>query len=99
LRRVQRAANLRVALWSVGITAMCAIASVAVALWYLPSSTEVAGLRQQHDELLAGVERLDKLGGRADLEHCGDQRRLCVRVDLAAGRFGKHSDYYVIKGY
>lgn len=99
LRRVQRAANIRVALWTVGITLMCALASIAVAWWYLPSSTEIAGLRQQRDELVAGVERLDKLGGRADLQHCGDERRLCVRVDLNAGRFGKHSDYYVIKGY
>jgi hypothetical protein len=99
LRRVQRAANMRVALWSIGIAAMCALASVAVALWYLPSSTEIEGLRQERQDLLAGVERLNKLGGRADLQHCGDERRLCVRVDPTAGRFGKHSDYYVIKGY
>lgn len=99
LRRVQRAANLRVTFWSVGIATLCAAASVAIAWWYLPSSTEVEGLRQQRDELLAGVERLDKLGGRSDLQHCGDERRLCVRVELTAGPFGKHSDYYVIKGY
>ena len=99
LRRVQRAANIRVALWSVGITAMCAVASVAVAWWYLPSPSEIQGLRQQRDELVAGVERLNQLGGRAELEHCGKDERLCVRVDPTAGRFGKRSDYYVIKGY
>jgi hypothetical protein len=43
--------------------------------------------------------RLNKLGGRADLQRCSDERRLCVRVDPTAGRFGKHSDYYVINGY
>jgi hypothetical protein len=99
LRRVQRAANLRIAFWSVGLTAMCVAASVAVAWWWLPSPSEIQGLREQRDELVAGVERLNKLGARADLQHCGEERRLCVRVDLKAGRFGQHSDYYVIKGY
>lgn len=99
LRRMQRAANLRVVLWSVGITAMCAAASVAVAWWWLPSPTEIQSLRQQRDELRAGLERLNKSGARADLQHCGDEHRLCVRVDLKAGRFGQHADYYVIDGY
>jgi hypothetical protein len=99
LRRIQRAANLRVVLWSVGITAMSAGASVAVAWWWLPSPTEIQGLRQQRDELRAGVERLSKYGARADLQHCGDEHRLCVRVDLKAGSFGQHEDYFVVDGY
>jgi hypothetical protein len=99
LRRVQRAANIRVALWSVGITGMCAAVALAVAWWSLPGQAEMASLRQQRDELAAGVERLTKLGGRAELQRCGPASRLCVRVDPAAGRFGQGSDYYVIKGY
>jgi hypothetical protein len=99
LRRIQRAANLRVTFWSIGITGMCAAVAVAVAWWWLPSPEEMRGLREQRDELVAGVERLNKLGGRADLQHCGDERRLCVRVDPQAGHYGQHSDYYVIKGY
>jgi len=99
LRRIQRAANLRVALWSVGIAAMCAAASLSVAWWCLPSPSEIQSLREQRDELLAGVERLNKSGARADLQHCGDERRLCVRVDLKAGRFGQHADYFVVDGY
>lgn len=58
-----------------------------------------AGLCQEREGFLAGVERLNKLGGRAALQHCGNKRRVCVRVDLAAGVYGKHSDCYVIKGY
>lgn len=99
LRRMQRAANLRVTLWSAGITTMCAAVSLAVAWWWLPSMTEIQDLRQQRDELLASVGRLNKYGARADLQHCGDEHRLCVRVDLKAGRFGQHADYYVIDGY
>jgi hypothetical protein len=99
LRRIQRAANLRVVLWSVGITATCAAASLAVAWWCLPSMTEIQELRQQHDQLLANVDRLSKYGARADLQHCGEERRWCFRVDLKAGRFGPHADYYVIHGY
>jgi len=99
LRSVQRAAHVRVALWSVGIAAMCSAASLALVWSWLPSPSEVQTLRQQRDELLAGVERLNKSGARADLQHCGDERRLCVRVDLKAGRFGQHADYFVVDGY
>lgn len=99
LRRIQRAANLRVALWSIGISTACAAASVAIAWWSLPSPSEIQSLRAQRDELAAGVERFDKLGGRAELDHCGDDHRLCVRVDPKAGRYGRHSDYYIVKGY
>jgi len=99
LRRIQRAANLRVVLWSAGIAAMCVAVSLAVAWWSLPSMTEIQGFRQQRDELLASVERLSKYGARADLQHCGDEHRLCIRVDVKAGRFGQHADYYVIDGY
>jgi hypothetical protein len=56
-------------------------------LWHLPCSSDVQTLREQHDQLAAGVEQLNELGGRADLQHCGDENHLCVRVDLAAGRF------------
>ena len=43
--------------------------ATAVACSYLPSSIEIEGFRQQRDELVAGVERLDKLGRRADLQN------------------------------
>jgi hypothetical protein len=99
LRRVQRAANLRVAFWTVGLTALCATVSVAVAWWWLPLPSELQALRAQRDELVAGLEQLNKMGGKADLQHCGEERRLCVRVDPTAGHFGKQSDYYVIHGY
>jgi len=70
-----------------------------VAWWWLPLPSELQALREQRDELVAGLEQLNKLGGKADLQHCGEKRRLCVRVDLAAGSYGKQSDYYVIHGY
>lgn len=99
LRRVQRAANLRVAFWSVGMAAGAAAVAVAVASWWLPSPTEMRGLREQRDELVAGVEHLKQVGGRADLQQCGAERRLCVRVDKGSGGYGKQGDYYIVKGY
>jgi len=37
--------------------------------------------------------------GAVDTQHCGEERRLCVRVDTTAGHFGKQSDCYVIHEY
>jgi hypothetical protein len=60
----------------------------------IPSPSTIADF----NELLADAERLDKPRRPRPLQHCGDEHRLCVRGDLNAGRNGKHSDYYVIKG-
>jgi hypothetical protein len=57
-----------------------------------------AALLGEVAQLQASAEEWAKRGGRAKLEKCGDQGRLCVRIDKTTG-YGKDSDYYVLRGY
>jgi hypothetical protein len=56
-------------------------------------------LVQKIESERATINSLDENGGKMKLSHCGDDRRLCVQVDLKSGNFGEKSDYLVIKGY
>ena len=98
LRRVGRAANARVALWTAGLTAISAGIALFVAWCVLPSPAEIAKLRTERDELASNLAVLNQRGARADLRRCGTTH-LCVRVDLKAPRYGENSDYLIIKGY
>ena len=52
------------------------------------------------DKLKKSAAEFSKLAGKAKLSQCGEQNRLCVEVDKAAGLFGKKNiDFAVIKGY
>jgi len=103
LRALRCAANMRVALWSVGIAALCCAMTTAVILaaarWLLPSRAEIAALRSQHEQLVLATARLEERGGRIDLRRCGDAGRFCVRVDREAPVFGERADYFIVAGY
>jgi hypothetical protein len=99
LRNLGRSANLRVVLWSVGLTLLCAAIPMCGEWWLLPSQSELAGLRSKRDELSSSVARLEQRGGRIDLRRCGGTDRLCVRVDRKAPVYGEDADYFVVKGY
>jgi hypothetical protein len=103
IRALKRAANLRLALWGIGIvTVWCAVSTagvVAAASWLLPSSAQSTALRARHDALVLGISRLEEQGGRIDLRRCGEPGRLCIRVDRKAPVFGPNSDYVVVAGY
>ena len=103
LGALRRAANMRLALWSVGMaTLCCAIATIGVVAavhLLLPSSAEIAALRSQREQLVLGIARLEKSGGRIDLRRCGAAERFCVRVDRKAPAFGPGADYLVAAGY
>lgn len=43
------------------------------------------------------LETLHEKGGSADLSHCGEDRRLCVKIDESAGRY--QGGYQVMEGY
>lgn len=67
---------------------------------------QVESLAEEKTALLGEVTALQKQAnqwaakaGRADLDKCGDKGRVCVRVDKAAGGYGKEGDYYVLRGY
>jgi hypothetical protein len=99
LQRVRRGATLRGALLSLVIASVCSLVPIGIARWALPSAAELSALRARRDELSLSVARLEQQGGRIDWRHCGDARRLCIRVDRRAPAYGEKADYYVIEGY
>ena len=99
LQAVRRAANVRVALWSGGITACCGALALGVASWILPSRDEIAALRARRADLESTIANLEQQGGRIDLRRCGTARRWCVRVDRKAPAFGAAADYLIVQGY
>lgn len=99
LKRLRRAANLRVLLWTVAMAAVCSAVAVGEAWWVLPSRSEIAALRARRDSLAANVAGLARRGGSIDLRRCGVRSRLCVRVDRSAPAYGPGADYLIVKGY
>jgi hypothetical protein len=99
LRRLRRSANLRIGLWSLGLTMVCTAIPLLLAWWLLPSPGELIALRAKRDELAIAVGRLEQRGARMDVRRCGSSNRLCVRVDRKAPPYGEAGDYLVIKGY
>lgn len=99
LRAMRRTANLRLTVWSVGLTTLCSLIPLGISCWLLPSPGEIAALRLQYTTLRSSLAALEQRGARVDLRHCGDSNRLCVRVDRAAPAYGEKSDYLVVKGY
>ena len=96
LQATKRAANLRVTLWGIAIvTLACGIPGV-VARWIMPSQAELTTLRAKRDVLAANIARLHELGGAIDLRHCGEEKKLCVRVDRKQA-YGEKADYLVVK--
>ena len=99
LRRLGRAANARLALWSIGLTLLCTAIPMCGQWWLIPSQNEIAALRLRRDALAANLTSLEERGGRIDLRRCGGTDRLCVRVDRKAPAYGDAGDYLVVKGY
>jgi hypothetical protein len=99
LRRLRYVADLRVALWTLGMAALACTVPLAAAWWLLPSRSEIGSLSTRRDALEASVARLRAEGGQIELRRCGTSQRLCVRVDRRAGTYGEAGDFLVAKGY
>ena len=99
LRKLARAANARMAFWSIGLTLLCTAIPLGCQWWLIPSQDEIAALRRERDELAANVTSLEERGGRIELRRCGSTDRLCVRVDRKVPAYGEAGDYLVVKGY
>jgi hypothetical protein len=99
LRRIRRSIGLRVAVYSIAVAVLCTGIPVAIARWFLPSESEIVGLRARRDELTASMAALERRGGRIELRRCGETERLCVRVDRSAPTYGEKADFYIVKGY
>lgn len=84
-----------------GLVGVCLVAYASLAMQLHQVSSlreEKAALMGEVAQLQANAEDWAKRGGRAKLETCGDQRRLCVRIDKSIG-YGKDGDYFVLRGY
>jgi hypothetical protein len=99
LRRLRHVADVRVALWTLGMAALACAVPLGIAWWVLPSRGEVSALGARRDALAGEIARLDAQGARIELRHCGSAQRLCVRVDRKAGFFGDGGDFLVVEGY
>ena len=79
--------------------------TLAAVWWYVPSVGAMDQLRAERGELQASIADLSQRGGRIQLSECGDagqRKRLCVRVDAKAGRFGdarRGQVYMIAEGY
>ena len=93
--------------------ALLGVAAVGVisVTWFIAMASvewqryRVNALIEERSQLTAEVEQLQaqandwaKRGGRAKLDACGEQKRLCVRVDRETA-YGKDADYFVLRGY
>lgn len=67
--------------------------------WLVPSPAEIAALRSQRTDLEAALLRLRQQGALIEWRRCGEDQRLCVRVDRSAPAFGEQADYRVARGY
>jgi hypothetical protein len=99
LRRLRRSAGVHLGLWSLGVTAVCTSIVLGLAWWTLPSRAEIESLRVRRDAYTRSLELLAGQGGRADVRRCGNDRRVCVRIDRQAATFGDSGDFMILKGY
>jgi hypothetical protein len=99
LSAMKRAAQLRGLVLSIATVLSSVAIPAGLAYWLLPSPKQIEALRARRDELEASVARLAQSGGRIDWRHCGEQARLCVRVDRSAPTYGDKADYFIVKGY
>jgi hypothetical protein len=99
LRRMKRTANMRGAVWTVGVAVLCTAIPTAIARLALPSQADIAALRLQRDSLAQNIARLEQRGGKVEWRNCGAPARLCVQVDRQAPAFGEKADYLIVRGY
>ncbi len=99
LHGVRRAASVRVAAWAVALGVAGSAIPILVSWMVIPSRTALAQMRRERDELAASVDRLRLQGGKIDLQRCGTERRICVRIERSAPAYGPQADYLVVKGY
>jgi hypothetical protein len=98
LAAVRQSIRLRIALWTLGVTSVCAAFAFAAALWLLPSRAEIEALRSRREALLVAITQLERRGAQLDLRACGAASQLCVRVDRTRPAYGAEGDYLVVKG-
>jgi hypothetical protein len=67
--------------------------------WIVPSPAEITALRSQRADLEAAILHLRQQGAQIEWRRCGDELRLCIRIDRRAPAFGEQADYRIARGY
>jgi hypothetical protein len=99
LQRAGRAAASRLGVLGCVIALLTNLIPAGVMLYLAPSPAELGSLRAQRADLESALARLRQEGARAEWGRCGEERRLCVRVDRKAPHFGEQADYAIVRGY
>jgi hypothetical protein len=99
LRSLQRSTDRRIASWTVSILALVGGAAISIIEYAIPSVKDIENLRAERAALSVQISHLADAGGRLELRRCGEQARLCVKVDRNAPSYGDAADYLVVKGY
>ena len=102
LKGLQRFSLWRASLQHVAVASMAIAVTLLVVWWYVPPLSEITDRRAERDQLDASIAELTTRGAKIDLSTCGDKKRLCVKIDETAGRFGdpKRGEFFMVpKGY
>jgi hypothetical protein len=99
MRRAARFAHTRVLTFGLALILLATAISVGGIAWVVPSAAELAALRSQRADLESSLVRLRQQGAQVEWRRCGDEQRLCVRIDSRAPVFGEQADYRIARGY
>ena len=96
----EKSASWKVTLIATSLGALTIGATGILALYVLPNEKGLAALRAEEARLTANIAALEKRGARADIRQCIDQKkaRTCVKIDLAAPKYGDQKEYRIIAG-
>ncbi len=99
LRRAARLAHTRLLTFGLALVLLATAIAIVAFSWAMPSAAELAALRSQRTDLEIAIVRLRQQGAQVEWRRCGDEQRLCVRIDSKAPAFGEQSDYRIARGY
>ena len=99
LQRLRRSAGLTLAVWALAVSGLCGAVVLLMGWWIVPSRAELTALRAKQAQYLQVLAQLERQGARIELQRCGVDQRLCVRVDRRTPSYGSASDFMIVKGY
>lgn len=99
LQRAGSAAARRLGLLAQSIIFLTTLIPAGVMFYVTPSPAELQSLRTQRAALESALAQLRREGAQVEWGRCGEERRLCVRIDRKAAHFGEQADYAIVRGY
>jgi hypothetical protein len=99
LHRAGRYAYGRLLAVGLGVVLLATAIPLGLFAWIVPSQAEITALRSQRADLEAAILHLRQQGAQIEWRRCGDELRLCVRIDRKAPAFGEQADYRIARGY